>query len=171
MPRSPAPRRDSLPQLMAFTVDIEAARRALRGERRVVASEAPGAARAWAWATSRSAEATPTPLRRRGPAPEAGKRDGARVRPDAVFVFDEPTIGLHPLDVADTCIGVFQSLIEHGATVVVIEHDLDMIANADYVVDLGPGGGEAGGRIVATGTPEEVAANPASITGRYLSLP
>ena len=88
----------------------------------------------------------------------------------AVFVFDEPTIGLHPLDVAQL-IGVFQGLIDHGATVVVIEHDLDMIANADYVVDLGPGGGEAGGRIVATGTPEEVAANPASITGRYLSLP
>ena len=81
-----------------------------------------------------------------------------------------PTIGLHPLDVAQL-IGVFQGLIDHGATVVVIEHDLDMIANADYVVDLGPGGGEAGGRIVATGTPEEVAANPASITGRYLSLP
>ena len=87
-----------------------------------------------------------------------------------MFVFDEPTIGLHPLDVAQL-IGVFQGLIDHGATVVVIEHDLDMIANADYVVDLGPGGGEAGGRIVATGTPEEVAANPASITGRYLSLP
>ena len=93
-----------------------------------------------------------------------------RAQAGAVFVFDEPTIGLHPLDVAQL-IGVFQGLIDHGATVVVIEHDLDMIANADYVVDLGPGGGEAGGRIVATGTPEEVAANPASITGRYLSLP
>lgn len=67
---------------------------------------------------------------------------------DTLFVFDEPTIGLHPLDVA-TLIGVLQSLIEQGATVVVIEHDLDMIANADYVIDMGPGGGETGGRIVA----------------------
>ena len=88
-----------------------------------------------------------------------------------MFVFDEPTIGLHPLDVAQLHRRVPGACIDHGATVVVIEHDLDMIANADYVVDLGPGGGEAGGRIVATGTPEEVAANPASITGRYLSLP
>ncbi|MEG1827600.1 MAG: excinuclease ABC subunit UvrA [Gordonibacter sp.] len=91
----------------------------------------------------------------------------ARTQEDAVFVFDEPTIGLHPLDVR-TLLEVFENLIEHGATVVVIEHDLDVIANADYVVDLGPGGGESGGRIVATGTPAQIAANPASITGQYL---
>ncbi|WP_449315760.1 excinuclease ABC subunit UvrA [Rubneribacter sp.] len=90
-----------------------------------------------------------------------------RTQTDAVFVFDEPTIGLHPLDVR-TLLGVFERLVAQGATVVVIEHDLDVIANADYVVDLGPGGGEEGGRIVAAGTPEEVAANPASVTGRYL---
>ena len=90
-----------------------------------------------------------------------------RSQTDAVFVFDEPTIGLHPLDVR-TLLQVFQRLVEQGATVVVIEHDLDAIANADYVIDLGPGGGEEGGRIVATGTPEEIARNPESITGRYL---
>jgi len=85
----------------------------------------------------------------------------------ALFVFDEPTIGLHPLDV-EVLLGVLQDLIDHGATVVVIEHDLDMIANADYIIDLGPGGGEAGGRIVACGTPDQVRANPESITARYL---
>nr|WP_236650801.1 excinuclease ABC subunit UvrA [Adlercreutzia muris] len=91
-----------------------------------------------------------------------------RDQSDTLFIFDEPTIGLHPLDVA-TLIAVLQSLVEQGATVVVIEHDLDMIANADYLIDMGPGGGEAGGRIVATGTPAQVAANPKSITGRYLA--
>lgn len=90
-----------------------------------------------------------------------------RPQADTVFVFDEPTIGLHPLDVA-ALIRIFQSLIESGATVVVIEHDLDFIANADYVVDMGPGGGDKGGRIVAAGTPEEIAASPDSVTGRYL---
>lgn len=90
-----------------------------------------------------------------------------RPQADAVFVFDEPTIGLHPLDVR-TLIAIFQRLIDSGATVVVIEHDLDLIANADYVVDMGPGGGAAGGRIIAAGTPEEVADNDASVTGRYL---
>ena len=90
-----------------------------------------------------------------------------REQSDAVFVFDEPTIGLHPLDVR-TLITIFQRLIERGATVVVIEHDLDMIANADYIIDMGPGGGESGGRIVAAGTPEDVADDPESITGRYL---
>ena len=90
-----------------------------------------------------------------------------RGQEDAVFVFDEPTIGLHPCDV-EVLLGVFQRLVEQGATVVVIEHDLDFIANADYVIDMGPGGGEDGGRIVACGTPGEVAANPASVTGRYL---
>lgn len=90
-----------------------------------------------------------------------------KAQDDAVFVFDEPTIGLHPLDVR-TLIGVFQRLIGAGATVIVIEHDLDMIANADYVVDLGPGGGDAGGRIVAEGTPEELIRSEGSLTGRYL---
>ncbi|MBW3080089.1 excinuclease ABC subunit UvrA [Bifidobacterium saguinibicoloris] len=90
-----------------------------------------------------------------------------RVQSDAVFVFDEPTIGLHPLDVR-VLLGVFDRLVASGATVVVIEHDLDMIANADWIIDMGPGGGAAGGRIVAAGTPEDVAANPESVTGRYL---
>ncbi|MDO5566413.1 MAG: ATP-binding cassette domain-containing protein, partial [Planctomycetia bacterium] len=87
---------------------------------------------------------------------------------DTVFVFDEPTIGLHPLDV-ETLLGVFESLIKNGATVVVIEHDLDVIRNADYVIDMGPGGGEEGGRIVATGTPEQIAASAKSITGKFLA--
>ena len=86
---------------------------------------------------------------------------------DSVFVFDEPSIGLHPSDVR-VLLGVFQSLIDNGATVVVIEHDLDVIRNADYVIDMGPGGGEAGGRIVASGTPQEIRKNENSITGRYL---
>ena len=91
-----------------------------------------------------------------------------RAQDDAVFVFDEPTIGLHPLDV-QTLLAVFQRLVEAGATVIVIEHDLDVIRNADYVIDMGPGGGEEGGRIVCAGTPEEVAACPESVTGRYLN--
>ena len=86
---------------------------------------------------------------------------------DSVFVFDEPTIGLHPLDVF-TLLQVFQTLVDNGATVIVIEHDLDVIRNADYMIDMGPGGGEAGGRIVAVGTPEQVAKNPDSVTGRFL---
>ena len=91
-----------------------------------------------------------------------------RSQEDALFVFDEPTIGLHPLDV-EVLLGVLQRLIDNGATVVVIEHDLDMIANADWVIDMGPGGGAAGGRMVAAGTPEELAACPESITGRYVA--
>lgn len=90
-----------------------------------------------------------------------------KTQADSVFIFDEPTIGLHPLDVR-TLLGVFQMLIEHGATVIVIEHDLDVIRNADYIIDMGPGGGEAGGRIVAVGTPSEIAGNPESVTGKYL---
>ena len=86
---------------------------------------------------------------------------------DTVFVFDEPTIGLHPLDV-QVLMGIFQHLIEKGATVIVIEHDLDVIRSADYVIDLGPQGGELGGRIVVAGTPEEVRTCPESVTGRYL---
>ena len=90
-----------------------------------------------------------------------------RAQEDSVFIFDEPTIGLHPLDVR-TLLGVFQTLIDKGATVIVIEHDLDVIRNGDYIIDMGPGGGEAGGRIVAAGTPEEIRNSPESCTGRYL---
>lgn len=90
-----------------------------------------------------------------------------KTQSDSVFVFDEPTIGLHPLDVR-TLLGVFQTLVEHGATVVVIEHDLDVIRNADYIIDMGPGGGEAGGCVVAAGTLEEIADSPNSVTGQYL---
>ncbi len=86
----------------------------------------------------------------------------------ALFVFDEPTVGLHPLDVR-VLIGVLQRLVDHGGTVVVIEHDLDLITNADYVIDLGPGGGEDGGRIVATGTPAQVASDRGSVTGAFLN--
>ena len=86
---------------------------------------------------------------------------------DTVFVFDEPTIGLHPLDVR-TLMQVFQHLIDKGATVIVIEHDLDVIRSADYIVDMGPGGGQQGGEIVASGTPEQVRENGRSVTGRYL---
>ena len=90
-----------------------------------------------------------------------------RQQDDAVFVFDEPTIGLHPQDV-ETLLHVFQTLIDHGATVIVIEHDLDVIRAADYVIDMGPGGGEEGGRIVACGTPREIKACHASITGKFI---
>lgn len=90
-----------------------------------------------------------------------------RMQADALFVFDEPTIGLHPLDV-QSLLDVFQTLVDAGGTVVVIEHDLDVIRNADYVVDLGPGGGEKGGEIVAVGTPDQIKAEPRSVTGRYL---
>ncbi len=90
-----------------------------------------------------------------------------KTQDDAVFVFDEPSIGLHPLDV-EVLIRIFQALLERGATVIVIEHDLAVISNADYVIDMGPGGGRAGGQIVARGTPQEIADNENSITGRYL---
>ena len=90
-----------------------------------------------------------------------------KIQTSSVFVFDEPTIGLHPLDVR-TLLGIFRTLIENGATVIVIEHDLDVIRNADYIIDMGPGGGAAGGRIVAAGTPEEVRRTPESVTGRYI---
>ncbi len=90
-----------------------------------------------------------------------------REQSDTLFVFDEPTIGLHPLDV-QTLLDVFRTLISYGGTVVVIEHDLDVIRSADYVIDMGPGGGEAGGKIVAAGSPDEIAQNPGSVTGRYL---
>ena len=90
-----------------------------------------------------------------------------RWQEDSLFVFDEPTIGLHPSDV-QTLLAVFQRLIDHGATVVVIEHDLDVIRNADYIIDMGPGGGDEGGRIVAAGTPERIKACPESVTGRFI---
>ena len=90
-----------------------------------------------------------------------------RGQADTVFIFDEPTIGLHPLDVR-TLLGVFQTLIANGATVIVIEHDLDVIRSADYIIDMGPGGGAAGGRVVAAGTPAEIAAAPDSVTGKFL---
>ena len=90
-----------------------------------------------------------------------------RGQADTAFIFDEPTIGLHPLDVR-TLLGVFQTLIANGATVIVIEHDLDVIRSADYIIDMGPGGGAAGGRVVAAGTPAEIAAAPDSVTGKFL---
>ena len=90
-----------------------------------------------------------------------------RAQQDSVFVFDEPTIGLHPLDVK-TLTGVFGSLLDHGATVIVIEHDLDVIRNADYIVDMGPGGGKEGGTVVACGTPEDIRNAPESKTGRFI---
>ena len=90
-----------------------------------------------------------------------------KTQEDSVFVFDEPSIGLHPLDVR-VLLRVFQALLDRGATVIVIEHDLDVIRNGDYIIDMGPGGGEYGGRIVATGTPGEIRENKQSITGRFL---
>lgn len=90
-----------------------------------------------------------------------------RTQHDSVFVFDEPSIGLHPLDV-QVLLEVFQALLDNGATVIVIEHDLDVIRNADYIIDMGPGGGDAGGKLVACGTPAEIKANADSITGRFL---
>ena len=90
-----------------------------------------------------------------------------KIQSDSVFIFDEPSIGLHPLDV-QVLLKVFQALLDNGATVIVIEHDLDVIRNADYVIDMGPGGGENGGKIIASGTPHEIKLNKKSITGRYL---
>ena len=95
-------------------------------------------------------------------ASEMGRRQD-----DSVFVFDEPTIGLHPLDVR-SLLGVFQKLIDNNATVIVIEHDLDVISNADYIIDMGPGGGEEGGMVVACGSPKEIKACPDSVTGSFL---
>lgn len=90
-----------------------------------------------------------------------------RAQGETIFIFDEPTIGLHPLDVRGL-LDVFRALLAQGATVVVIEHDLDIMLNADYIIDMGPGGGTAGGSIVAAGTPEAVAAAPQSVTGKFL---
>ncbi len=90
-----------------------------------------------------------------------------RAQDDSLFVFDEPTIGLHPKDVL-TLLDVFQTLIDHGATVIVIEHDLDVMRNADWIIDMGPLGGVQGGRIVAQGTPDDIRRDPDSLTGRFL---
>ena len=92
-----------------------------------------------------------------------------KIQMDSVFVFDEPSIGLHPLDV-QVLLGVFQTLIDNGATVIVIEHNLDVICNADYIIDMGPGGGDDGGRIIAVGTPREIMTDQDSITGKYLYM-
>jgi excinuclease ABC subunit A len=91
-----------------------------------------------------------------------------RDQSDTLFVLDEPSVGLHPLDIR-VLLDVLERLRKRGATVIVIEHDLDMIVNADHVIDLGPGGGTAGGRIVATGTPDQVATVDGSVTGRYIA--
>ena len=90
-----------------------------------------------------------------------------KTQTDSVFVFDEPTIGLHPLDV-QTLLGVFRTLIQNGATVIVIEHDLDVIRSSDYIIDMGPGGGKDGGKIVAAGPLNSIKNFPESITGKYL---
>jgi len=87
---------------------------------------------------------------------------------DILYVFDEPSTGLHPVDIR-TLVGVFDRLLDEGATVVVIDHDLDLLAAADYLIDMGPSGGPAGGRIVASGTPAAVAADRSSVTGPYLA--
>ena len=90
-----------------------------------------------------------------------------KAQSDSLFVFDEPTIGLHPADV-QVLLGVFQTLIEHGATVIVIEHDLDVIRNANYIIDMGPGGGAQGGTVVPAGTPDVIRHTPASQTGKFI---
>ena len=90
-----------------------------------------------------------------------------RAQNDSVFVFDEPTIGLHPSDVK-TLLAVFETLLSLSATVIVIEHDLDVIRSADYIVDMGPGGGDLGGQIVCQGTVEDVANCKDSVTGKFI---
>ena len=152
----------TLPELMSMTVDeaLEALRGTKVAERLSVLSEI-----GLGYLTL--GESTPAlsggEAQRLKLASEMGKSQQG-----VVFVFDEPTVGLHPRDVR-TLIGVFQRLMDEGATLVVIEHDLDLISNADYIVDMGPGGGESGGMVVSRGTPEHVSSDPASITGRYIS--
>lgn len=152
----------SLPELMACTVDQALV--LTRGMRTVTARLRTLHDLGLGYLTL--GEATPAlsggEAQRLKLAGELGRRQD-----DALLVFDEPTIGLHPLDVG-TLLGVLDGLARNGATVVVVEHDLDVIADADWVVDMGPGGGGAGGAVVCAGTPEDVAANPASVTGRYL---
>ena len=153
----------SLPELLALTVDQ--AREKVRGLRKV--EEKLGILHDLGLGYLTLGEATPAlsggEAQRLKLASEL-----TRNQTDALFVFDEPTIGLHPLDV-EVLLAVLQRLIDNGATVVVIEHDLDMVCNADYVIDMGPGGGEDGGRVVCAGTPEEVAACEASVTGRFIA--
>jgi excinuclease ABC subunit A len=91
-----------------------------------------------------------------------------RSQRDVLYIFDEPSTGLHPLDIR-VLIAVFDRLLDDGATIVLIDHDLDLLAAADYVIDMGPGGGPAGGRVVSQGTPDEVAADPRSVTGPWLT--
>ena len=90
-----------------------------------------------------------------------------KIQDGSVFIFDEPSIGLHPKDVK-TLLNIFQKLIDNGATIVVIEHDLDVIKNSDYIIDMGPEGGYLGGEVVGTGTVQDIKENKKSITGRYL---
>ena len=152
----------SLPDIMAMSVDE--ARVAVRGLKKAGALLETLSGLGLGYLTL--GETTPAlsggEAQRLKLASEMGRRqDGT------LFVFDEPTIGLHPDDV-QVLIDVLQHLIERGATVLVIEHDLDLIRCADWVIDMGPGGGVEGGRIVAQGTPTDIAANEASVTGRYL---
>ena len=153
----------SLPELMAMTVDE--ALDVTAGLRKAHAKLATLSGLGLGYLTL--GEATPAlsggEAQRLKLASEMGRK-----QTDALFVFDEPTIGLHPLDV-EVLLGVLERLVQAGATVVVIEHDLDMIANADWVIDMGPGGGEAGGRVVCAGPPEDVVACEQSVTGRYLA--
>ena len=152
----------SLPDIMAMSVDD--ARGAVQGLKK--AGALLGTLSGLGLGYLALGEATPAlsggEAQRLKLASEMGRRqDGA------LFVFDEPTIGLHPDDV-QVLLDVLQRLIDRGATVVVIEHDLDVIANSDWVIDMGPGGGADGGRIVAQGAPRDVAARPDSVTGRHL---
>ncbi len=156
-------RKLSLPDLMAM--DIRSALEACQGLRSVCQRLAVLESLGLGYLTL--GEATPSlsggEAQRLKLAEEMG-----RILGDSLFVFDEPTIGLHPLDV-QVLLNVFQSLLEGGATLVVIEHDLDLIRGADWVLDMGPGGGGEGGRLVACGRPEDIAANPGSVTGRFLA--
>ena len=93
---------------------------------------------------------------------------GKRSLPDTLYILDEPTTGLHMHEVGKL-VTVLHQLVSKGATVVVIEHNTDVILASDYVIDLGPGGGENGGRILAAGTPEAIMADPASVTGKFLT--
>ena len=96
-------------------------------------------------------------------ATELSKRSTGRT----IYVLDEPTTGLHTADV-HKLVEVLQRLVDTGNTVVVIEHNLDLIKTADYIIDMGPEGGEKGGRVIAAGTPEEISQNSNSYTGKYL---
>lgn len=152
----------SLPQLMAMTIDD--ATECLVSQRKIVAKLNTLHDLGIGYLTL--GEATPALSGGEAQRLKLAGQIGKDQR-HALFVFDEPTIGLHPLDV-EVLIGVLQNLLDSGATIIVIEHDLDMIANADWIIDMGPGGGSYGGRIVCAGTTEQIAATSASVTGRYL---